>query len=245
MKTTFIWPDTHAPIQDRRAVGVALQALRQLRPDHLILIGDFVDCTAPARWSRGLAEEYVCSLPEEMEAGKALLTQIRAVYDGPISFIIGNHEERIENYVAKHAPALRGIVPSIGQLLDFEGFGVVHQEQPYVIAPGVRAIHGLKLSSTQNAAGQSAYKERMRHGHSIVQGHTHRLGIGWDTQERSRFWLEAGCLIDFKKADYIPFLNPNWQQGFALLHEDRQRVWPEVVPIHNGRAIVHGQQLAA
>ena len=245
MRTTFLWPDTHAPEHDRRAVAVTLAALKRIRPDHLLILGDFLDCKAPARWSRGLAEEYVAGLDREADAGKAILAEVRAVYDGPVSFLVGNHEERIENYIAKHAPALYGVVPSLAELLDFDGFGVEHRDQPYAVAPGVRAIHGMKLSSTQQAAGQSAFKERMRLGHSVVQGHTHRLGVGWDSQERSRFWLEAGCLIDFAKADYIPFLNPNWQQGFGLIHEDRQRVWPEVVPIHKGRAIVWGQQVAA
>lgn len=246
MKTTFIWPDTHAPIHDKRAVAVAIEAIKVIRPERVLLIGDFVDCVAPARWSRGLAQEYVSSLPAEMEAGKKILADIRSVHTGPIDFLIGNHEERIENYVRMHAPALVGIVPGIAELLEFERFGVEFREQPYPIAPGVRAIHGVKLSSTQNAAGQSAYKERMRIGHSIIQGHTHRLGVGWDSQERDRFWLEAGCLLDFKKAGYLDFRGvANWQQGFALLHEDRQRVWPEVIPIHNGRAVVWGQQVAA
>lgn len=245
MRTTFLWPDTHCPDHDKRAVACAVQALRVVKPQELLILGDFLDCKAPARWSRGRAEEYVAGLDHEAAAGRGVLAQIRSVYDGPISFIEGNHEERIDTYVRNCAPGLVGIVPGVPELLDFAGFNVELREQPYPIAPGVRAIHGVKLTSTQQAAGQSAFKERMRLGHSIVQGHTHRLGVGWDSQERSRFWLEAGCLLDFGKAEYVPFLNPNWQQGFAMVHEDRQRVWPEVVPIHNGRAVIWGQQVAA
>lgn len=245
MKTTFIWPDTHAPAEDRRAVRVALEAVKKIRPDRILIIGDFLDALAPARWSKGLVEEFTANLPGEVERGKEILADMRRVHAGPIDFIIGNHEERIQNYVDRYAPAIAGIVPTVGELLEFDRFDVTWREQPFAVAPGVRAIHGLKLTSTQQAAGQSAFKERMRLGQSIVQGHTHRLGVGWDAQERSRFWLEAGCLLDFAKADYIPFHNPNWQQGFALIHEDRQRVWPEVIPIHQGRAIVHGQQIAA
>lgn len=246
MKTIMIMPDLHAPGHDRRATAVFIEALRLVKPAELVIIGDFVDALAPARWSRGLAAEFAATLPQEMEAGKKVLADIRSVYRGPISALYGNHEDRIQNYIDRHAPALAGVVPSVAEMLDFEKYRVELREQPYTLAPGVRAIHGVKLSSTQNAAGQSAYKERMRLGHSIVQGHTHRLGVGFDAQERSRFWLEAGCLLDFRKAEYLDFRGvANWQQGFALLHVDGTRVWPEIVPIHSGRAVVHGKQLAA
>lgn len=246
MKTIMLMPDTHAPYEDKRAVSVFITALATVQPAELMILGDFLDCKAPARWSRGLAEEYVFSLEEEAAAGIRILERIRAVYRGPIRFLLGNHEDRIQNYIEKYAPALIGVARTVPELLEFERFGVELMDQPYGIAPGVRAIHGKRLSSTQQAAGQSAYKERMRMGHSIVQGHTHRLGVGWDTQERSRFWLEAGCLLDLRKADYLDFRGvANWQQGFAMLHVDGSKVWPEVVPIHGGRAVLHGRQLSA
>lgn len=246
MKTIFIWPDTHAPDHDKRAVALAIEALRASGAAELLIIGDFIDALAPARWSRGLAAEFEATLPGELKAGKQILADIRGVFSGPISFILGNHEDRLDTYVQRYAPALAGVVPPISELLEFERFRVDLLPQPYAIAPGVRAIHGKKLSSTQQAAGQSAYKERMRFGHSIVQGHTHRLGVGWDRQERSRFWLEAGCLLNFRKADYLDFEGQaNWQHGFALLHVDGQNVWPEVVPIHGGKAVLHGRRLVA
>ncbi len=229
----FLWPDTHHHYEDKRAVYNVIRAVERTRPAEVCLIGDFVDCKAPARWSRGMADEYAADLEREADAARRTLDAIRQVHDGSMTFLRGNHEARIANYVASHAPALAGIVKGYGDLMDFDRFKIIEKAQPYRIAPGVAAIHGEKLSSTQSAAGQSAFKERVRHGASIVQGHSHRLGLGWDTADRTRFWMEAGWLGDIRKAAYLPFKGvANWQQGFGWLRVEGNRVTPGVVPIH-------------
>ena len=240
-------PDVHVPDHDRKAVDAFLDAVKAINPDELLIIGDFIDCKAPARWSKSTADEYAGTLAGEIEAGKGMLQQIRDVYpDGEISFIQGNHEARIGSYLRKYAPALAGLVPSLPDLLELDRFGVGFRAQPYRIAPGVSAIHGNLLSSVLSSAGQSAFKERARHGTSIVQGHTHRLGLGWDMQERPRFWMEAGHLCDPSKAGYLDFKGQaNWQQGFGVLHVLGERVFPEVHAIHNGGSMFTRMERAA
>jgi hypothetical protein len=235
MSVTFLWPDTHAPSHDEAAVGGALGALDAVQPDRLVILGDFIDCKAPARWSKATAAEYADTLPGELEAGKQILEQIRGTYSGPIDFISGNHEDRIARYVSTYAPAVRGLVPDLSELLEFAAYGVELRAQPYAIAPGVSAIHGKALSSVLGAAGQSAFKERTRHGTSIVQGHSHRLGLGWDYQERSRFWMECGHLTSAAALGYCDFDHANWQQGFGLIKVSQSgQVFPTVHAIDNG-----------
>jgi hypothetical protein len=231
---TFLWPDTHAPDHDEAAVGAALNALDAIQPDRLVILGDFIDCKAPARWSKATAAEYADTLPGELEAGKQVLESIRGTYDGVIDFITGNHEARILSYTRTYAPAIAGLVPELPELLDFGPLGVSLVAQPYEVAPGVSAIHGKALSSVLGAAGQSAFKERSRHGTSIVQGHSHRLGLGWDYQERSRFWMECGHLTSAARVGYLDFDHANWQQGFGLLKESNGQVFPTVHAINNG-----------
>lgn len=229
-------PDVHVPDHDAKAVAAFLEAVQAIRPDELLIIGDFIDCKAPARWSKATADEYAGTLAGEIESGKAMLQQVRDAYpDGGISFIKGNHEARIDSYLSRYAPALKGLVPSLPDLLEFDRFNVDFCAQPYQLAPGVSAIHGNLLSSVLGAAGQSAYKERMRHGTSIVQGHTHRLGIGWDRQERDRFWMECGHLCDPAKATYLDFKGQaNWTQGFGVLHLRDEKVFPSAHVIDSG-----------
>lgn len=236
-KTVMILPDLHAPDHDEPALAAFLTAVPAINPDELVIIGDFIDCKAPARWSKATAAEYADTLPGELEAGKQVLARIREVHDGAIIFIPGNHESRISTYVHTYAPAVAGLVPSLPHLLDFECYQVAYHPGTYAVAPGTLAIHGKLLSSVLGAAGQSAFKERARHGMSIVQGHTHRLGIGWDYQERPRFWMECGHLYSTAKASYLEFPSQaNWQHGFGVLHVRDEQVYPSVHVIHNGRS---------
>lgn len=226
-------PDVHVPYQHPRAMRAITKMIGDVQPDRVIQLGDFLDMKAPARWSRGLAAEYMAGVDREAAEGFRVLSDVRAVYKGPIDFLRGNHEARLENYIRTHAPALNGIVPKVADLLRFDDLGVVQREQPYRLAPGVVSIHGEKLASSQSGAGQSAYKERVRHGQSVVQGHSHRLGVGYDTADRTRFWLECGWLGDIRKADYLSFGTANWQMGFGYLIVDGSHVSPVPVPVRN------------
>jgi UDP-2,3-diacylglucosamine pyrophosphatase LpxH len=234
MAVKMIMPDLHAPDHDEPALLAFLDALNAINPDELVIIGDFIDCKAPARWSKQTAEEYANTLPGELAAGKTVLRDIRNIYDKPIHFIPGNHEARISSYINTYAPAVSGIVPALPELLGFADYRVSYHPVSYNIAPGVKAIHGKALSSVLGAAGQSAFKERTRHGMSIVQGHSHRLGVGWDRQERPRFWMECGHLYDTAKAGYIDHGVANWQQGFGILSINGDQVFPTVHAIHDG-----------
>lgn len=236
-RTVMVLPDLHAPDHDEVALGAWLNALDAVNPDEVLIIGDFIDCKAPARWSKATAAEFANTLPGELEAGKQVLDQIRGTFNGAISFIPGNHEARINSYTKSYAPAVAGLVPSLPELLGFEEYNVAYHPSTYDVAPGTRAIHGKLLSSVLGGAGQSAFKERMRHGTSIVQGHSHRLGIGYDTQDRTRFWMECGHLCDVDKAGYLEFAGQaNWQQGFGVLHVRDEQVFPSVHMISNGRS---------
>lgn len=230
----MVMPDLHAPDHDVTALRAFVNALALVQPSELVIIGDFIDCKAPARWSKQTAAEYADTLPGELAAGKMVLEEIRSVFDGPIAFIPGNHEARIVSYTQTYAPAIAGLVPSLPELLDFRQFNVSHHPTTYTLAPGTIAIHGKALSSVLGAAGQSAFKERTRHGLSVVQGHSHRLGIGWDRQERSRFWMECGHLTDPATLGYTDFGIANWQQGFGVLHIHDDKVFPTVHAIHDG-----------
>lgn len=232
--TIMFMPDLHADVHDPAALDAFLRALQALNPDELVILGDFVDCHAPARWSKGSAAEYANTLPGELEAGKQILARIRGMYNGVINFIPGNHEARILSYTKTYAPAIAGLVPDLPELLGFGRFGVGLVAQPYQVAPGVSAIHGKALSSVLGAAGQSAFKERTRHGTSIVQGHSHRLGLGFDHQDRDRFWMECGHLTDPAKMGYLDFGHANWQQGFGVLNVTGDKTFPTIHAINEG-----------
>lgn len=238
-------PDLHAPYHDQRALDVWLTTMADVQPARVEIIGDFLDCLAPARWSIGSKLQYDKTLmPREIEKGIEILDQIRgALPFTEIGYTQGNHEDRYLNSIRNFVPWAEDLVPTIGQLLLFEKFEIAQRGKAYKVHRTVTQIHGKKLSTH---AAQSAYKERMRHGQSIVQGHCHRLGLGWDTADRERFWFELGWLGDVNKASYLEFPGvANWQQGFGFLYVDRDHVHPLPVKILGKKAYFNGKLYVA
>jgi predicted phosphodiesterase len=240
---TIVIPDVHLPYEDKRAVANVMAMLANEQPARVVQIGDLLDMRAPARWSKGRAEEYICSVKTEVGHGIRFWENLRAaVPDADLLFVSGNHDDRLRNYCQTYAPALLDILPSVPELMRLDDFGVrVPPYQPCTLEPGVIGIHGKLLDSK---AAYSARKEMLRHGQSIVQGHTHRLGLLFETADRQRFALEAGWLGDIRTAgSYLDFPGvANWQQGFGYLTVDGRRVTPGVVPVHKGgRFTFHGR----
>jgi predicted phosphodiesterase len=239
---TLILPDVHLPYEDKHAIDSVLDLVAEEQPERIIQIGDLLDMKAPSRWTKGKAEEYIHSVRDEAEAGEKFWRSLREASDkAEILWLYGNHEARLRDYTVTYAPALATIVPSAAELMKTKDYRVtVVNRQPYELAPGVAAIHGKLLASQ---AGMSARKEMLRHNKSIVQGHSHRLGIIYETTDRTRFALEAGWLGDISAATYLDFPGlANWQAGFGYLYSDGDRVTPGVVPVHDkGRFVFNGR----
>lgn len=226
-------PDVHAPHEDKHAIRAILDMLRYEQPTGVFQSGDLLDTKAPARWSKGRAEEYVSSMRNEVDSGIRFWDNLRrAVPNATLTWVSGNHEDRLRNYVNTYAPAIADIMPDMAELMKLGDFGVNVAPKPWDAFPGVRVIHGKLLDST---AGFSARKEVERHGMSIIQSHTHRLGLWFKTTDKTRFGLEAGHLCDIAQASYLDFPEvANWQQGFGYVYVDGNRVQPGIVHIHKG-----------
>ncbi len=224
-------PDTHVPDHHRKAWSNLLDFIQDFGPDEVLHLGDFIDCPGPARWSKGLAEEYAGTLQAELDLARSCLEELReAAGNATITYLAGNHEDRIKNYLRQYAPAFANLrTLRLESLLGLDEFGITLTPQPYKIAPGWVAIHGDKLSAV--AGGLSALKMVRDTGLSTVQGHGHRLGIVYRTEDRQRCGVECGHISDQRRASYIRYGHANWQMGFAVLYVNGSQVHPVLVPM--------------
>lgn len=249
-KRIFIIPDTQIPYDSRKALKAVIRAIGDLQPDEVIHIGDVMDFPTTGRWSKGYAAEYAQSVKEDCDQAKRrLLEPLRAVYDGPVGFHEGNHDERPRVYLEKYAPALAQFNDSfhIENMLDFDGFGVTLLDEFNPVAPGWISTHGHRGQiSLSRIAGNTALGAARKFNTSVVCGHTHRGAVLSETKgyggvvNKVLTGMEVGHLMDMRQASYLKGGTGNWQMGFGMLYVDGQYVRAEWVPIHKGRFTVDG-----
>lgn len=236
----LLLPDSQFGSEDRKLHRLFVsEVIPDIEPDVLVHVGDFLDCKAPARWSKGTADEFASTLQKEVDRGRAWLEDIRRIYDGPFHLRLGNHDERIDTYLRTQAPALASLrALRFEELLGLSALEITLQPQPFKVAPGWVVAHGHE-GTLSKQAGQTAMGLARKFGVSVVCGHTHRLGLahetsGYNGSQNALWGMEVGHAMDIRKAAYLEGGAASWQQGFGVLERVGNRVFPRVYPVIRG-----------
>jgi predicted phosphodiesterase len=243
MKRILIISDLQIPYHDPRLVNNLIAFVKRYKPDQVVSIGDEIDLPSVSRWQRGTIGEYAGTIGRDRDMTVKILEQLR-VND----VVRSNHTDRLFNYIANQAPGLMGIPElQLENFLRLPELGITYHKKPMPIAPNWIAVHGDHGRISQ-IAGQTALKQALQHGKSVVCGHTHRLGLTHATEAsggvigRILTGLEVGNSMQFSKAHYTHG-SANWQQGFGLLYVDGRNVTPVAVPVQrDGSFIVEGKR---
>lgn len=238
---TVILSDSQFGSEDRKLHRNLVTMVADMQPDALVHIGDLLDCKAPARWSKGTADEFALTLQKEIDRAHAWLSDLRRVYDGPFHIRAGNHDERIETYLRTKAPALQSLrALDIVSLLGLRDLGIQWEPRPFALrtAPGWVFAHGHEGRASLIPGG-TALALAKQFGKSVVCGHTHKLGLAHDTRGynggQDTLWgMEIGHAMDIRQASYLTSGSANWQQGFGTLERVGRRVFPRPYPIIGG-----------
>ena len=209
--------DFHHPYLDKKAFHAALDVVCTFDDPHVVLLGDFLDCTSFSKYPKGLAERS--SWKTEVREATKCLDDI-GILTSNIHFLHGNHEARFDTYITKQAPELEGGVPPISEVLGFEDRGIIdHGQAWYIPTLDLTFTHG-SLVRKHSAYSAKAMQEKT--GGSLMMGHTHRLGAFFYTDwNGTRRAYENGCLCRMD----LPWLKdkPNWQQGFSVVYAEGTR----------------------
>jgi predicted phosphodiesterase len=243
MERIVIVSDLQIPYHDPKAVHNLIDFIKRYKPDRVVSIGDEIDLPQVSKWEKGRMGEYAGTIGKDRDATVKILEQLRVT-----DVIRSNHTDRLFNYIASYAPGLYGIPElQLENFLRLPELGITYWRKPMPIAPNWVAVHGDHGRISQ-VAGQTALKQALQHGKSLVCGHTHRLGLSSVTEAsggivgRIVTGLEVGNLMSFKKAFYTHG-SANWQQGFGLLYVDGRNVTPVAVPVaKDGSFIVEGKR---
>lgn len=234
-----LWPDTHCPFHDRKAVEIAIEIAREERPDELVLLGDFEDCYSVSRFTQDPDKAFTL-LEDELEEGKALRARMeRELRPSKVVYIEGNHENRIEKYVRGYAPRLASALNPKDVLgVPRHWVWVPWGQRNFYRCGKLLATHG--TLATKHAAAAMLDK----YGCSVVFGHTHKIQR-FQKRNANGQLLEAfnvGWLGDKHRAmEYIENV-ADASQGFAIQYcKPNGDFFVKIVEIENHSAVHNGK----
>jgi hypothetical protein len=187
-----VLPDMHIPQENKAAVTWAIRTLQAAGITRLILLGDVINLDAVSRFLK--TPEQAARLPEELLQGRRFIQRLLKAFPGlPVTYLLGNHEERLTKYICKNAPALLDL-PSISfrELMVVPKSWQVVPYGSFVFEQGVLVQHGTRW-------GHATCRQNLALGCSSIQGHSHRARVELHRLANGTQLAacEMGCLCDF------------------------------------------------
>lgn len=270
-KLTAIIPDVHIGFRgdetfhDESAIELAHLAIRETRPDEVVVLGDLMDFPSTSKYEQ--RTDWASTVQKSIDRASLFLAQIRSdVPNAKIVSIIGNHDHRHEGYIRRNAQEVLGLkranddglsVLSLEFLLraaelEVEVMGG-YPNGRYWVQPNILAVHGEKVGRGAVTALLGAYTV------SVVQGHNHKLGLAYrtlDEQSPRQIWaMTAGTLA--KTDGSLPSQTyttdssnrtvtraTDAHQGMAFIESNEDNSTPHLVPIVNGGLVLPGARIA-
>lgn len=244
-RRVFIISDLQVPYHDERAVAAVSQAIEDHKnPEDLVItIGDEQDFQTISRWVVGSEKEWERSIGRDRDTTVQVLKDLQVT-----DTIRSNHTDRLFTKLASAAPGFLGLPElELPNFLKFNELGITFHPKGFEFAKGWIALHGDE-SGTSQLAGRTAANLSGKTGLNVVCGHTHRMGMAGQTTgiyghiSRTLWGVEVGNLMDMESPGAAYSRIHNWQQGWAVLYQDGDKVTPSLMPIENRSFVLEGSR---
>lgn len=252
VKTTLIIPDTQYPYHDKVALSKLIKVAADVQPDQIVQIGDGIDFPQVSQWSKGTAGEYADTLQNHIDGFRTevLIPLREAAPKAGITWLEGNHDLRVRDFVKKYAAPLGPLrALEMPALFGLEDLAIKYERGPLRIGTNTYAIHGHESGgySASSTAWDTKFTKRYGSDKNFVFGHTHQpflltRAYGYGGKVSPRFTLNVGSIMDPVQATYVKDGAVSWQMSFALLRDDGKRVWPELVTMVDRLFYVGGKR---
>jgi predicted phosphodiesterase len=206
--------DLHLPYHDPETVRAWVKDCKRMGVKSLLLNGDVLDFYQLSAYVRDPSKPR---MREELDKGRQLFAYLRANFPkAQIVMKTGNHDERLDKYLATHAPELADVddfrLPS---LLRANQYGIDWVTDKRVVMVGkLCVVHGHEYKGGANVV--PARWLYLRTGESTLMGHLHQpsfYSFRTITGREVGMW-STGCACHLRPL-YAP-LN-QWALGWALV----------------------------
>lgn len=157
-----------------------------------------------------------------------------------IIWVYGNHEFRLQGYVEQNAGHLAGVrrpgdkeeILSLAEITRVKELGVkvVYSGliQSYTTYGGLLVGHFYRVNAKSAYTARNLLQQKHQ---SLIQPHVHRMGAHYKTDNNGKMLVavEMGCLC---RLDPQYMQNPNWQQGFVVIHKKKNSDRFYLQPVH-------------
>jgi len=244
-KRYLVISDLQIPYHHEQAVKNLIKLVKREKFDLVLNTGDELDMQSQSKWAKGTHLEYEGQLDADRSLAQNILWDL-----GTTDITRSNHTDRLYHTLVRGAPSLIGL-PELeySRFMGFSDMGIRFHKKPFEFHKGWVLVHGDEGSMNSNA-GLTALGLAKKFGKSVVCGHTHRAGIsafteGIGASYRTLWGLEAGNVMDKKKASYLKAGSANWQMSVAVIETHGDRVSPFLVPINkDGSFTLYGRLYA-
>jgi predicted phosphodiesterase len=244
-KRYLVISDLQIPFHHEQAVKNLIKLVKREKFDLVLNTGDELDMQSQSKWAKGTHLEYEGQLDHDRTLAQNILWDL-----GTTDITRSNHTDRLYHTLVRGAPSLIGL-PELQyeKFMDFANLGIRFHRKPFEFHKNWVLVHGDEGSMNSNA-GLTALGLAKKFGKSVVCGHTHRAGIsafteGIGASYRTLWGLEAGNVMDKRKASYLKAGSANWQMSVAVIETHGDRVSTFLVPINkDGSFTLYGKLYA-
>ncbi len=207
--------DLHVPYHDVEALSVAIDYGKEQGINCIFINGDLMDFFQMSRFMKTKRKRSVAG---ELEAARAVLDVLNREFPGvPIFFLKGNHDNRLELYLADKAPELLDMEEfRLEYLLDARKRNMRVLDDHVLVRIGkLNVTHGHLLLRGFFAPVNAARGTFLRAKSSTLISHVHKVSMHTETtiNNKTVVTYSTGCLCELNP-EYAPFAN-NYSHGFA------------------------------
>ena len=248
MRRYLIFSDVHVPFHDEECLNTIYQVAKdkQFGIDEIVINGDFFDMYNVN--SHGPKHPEVReTLEDEFFTGYTLLERLRK--ENPkkkITYIEGNHENRLSRFIVDKCPQFWGMV-SFKKMIGLNSLDIkfLPYNSKYSLSNSKLFVQHSPPSYAQNGARTSLMRKP---GGSFIYGCSHRIQHASVTSVNGEVdhvyfngWLGN---IDAKSGGRMVFHytknHENWQQGFVIATVVDKKHYVQQYVFNKGSVVVDG-----
>lgn len=251
---TVVMADLHVPHHDARALGCALGLIRELKPDRVVINGDFMDMESLSRHPKSRPD--LSKLAAEFYSANLVLDSIQhAAGSAEVYLLEGNHCHRAVRFACEFGQL-------DGMLSVPVGLYIEAREDYHRASTDLRGVHWVPLHMQPFAIGAVSFLhgvyESIHHAYQhawqlgprcstkvLIGAHMHAFQAATSNAGFTAYscpWLGDGSAHVF---GYTKGRPRPWSHGVMVVEEHGDVVTVSPVPIQNGVAVYGGRVVAA